>query len=117
MTTPEKTPFEQAILNAIVEQFFVGIEVRTDYGTQRIDPQATKLADQLLRTLMPELVAALSKKIDLDKLAEDIAAGLADKLVSLYWSGGDDKEKLRKKVIEKYAEIKANKMIEKESAN
>jgi hypothetical protein len=106
--------FEKAIVDAIVQQFFVGIEYRTDYGTQRSEPAATKLASQLLQQNLDEIVKALSKKIDLEKLAVDIAAGLADHLSDSFWNANDDRKKLREKVISRFADIKANQMIEQE---
>jgi hypothetical protein len=107
--------FEKAIVDAIVQQFFVGIEYRTDYGTQRSEPAATKLASQLLQKNLDEIVKALSHKIDLDKLAVDIAEGLADHLTSTFWGADADSKELREKVFTRYADIKAKQMIEQEA--
>jgi hypothetical protein len=107
--------FENAIVDAIVQQFFVGIEYRTDYGTQRSEPAATKLATQILQQNQNEIVEALSERIDLGKLAQEIAEGLAQSLVSNFWGYSNNAEQLKDEVIKRFADIKAHQMIEEEN--
>lgn len=103
--------FEKAIVAAIVEQFFVGVEYRNEFGVQRQDPPATKIASQMIQTHFDEIMEAVFKKLDKEKLANEIVDKLVGAMKPGYFGNSFEQKGVQNLIWEKYAEKKAEQMI------
>jgi hypothetical protein len=108
--------FEKSLMDAIVAQFFVGVEYRTDYGTQRQEPMAATLAKTVIRGHMDELAKAVGKKMDVDVIATEVAEKLAERLSGSTYESESYRKQLHQAIIDKYAQLKAQQMIDAEKA-
>lgn len=108
--------FETAIVQAIVNRFFEGGMFVDQFGsTQFKEAVAGQLANQLLQRNLPVIVEALSEKIDMSKLAEEIAEKLGQHLTSAMWTSKYNQKDLRERIFNEYATLKAQQMMEKEN--
>lgn len=108
---------EEAILQEIVKTYFTGVEYRTEYGIKTEPPQAAQLSSKVINDHLDELAAKVAKKIDFNKLADDIATQFHKKFGenNQYWPN-KFKDKLEKAVIDRYAEAMAADMMKQKSS-
>jgi hypothetical protein len=110
--------FEQAIIDAIVREFFkVNPGGNVSNGNlYYINSPATSVALALFEKRKDDILAAVTKELDVDALAKSISAKIVTGLTDRGWLGsyqGDQfTNDLRKAVIDKVAATQAQALME-----